>query len=279
MRQSEIKRYTEANRAAWNEVMPKHQQASKDKWDKLFSRSGFVRFDSAETKLLRKVGIKGRNVVHLCCNNGVDLMSLKNLGADQCVGFDISDKAIQEASERALRLRMSCKFVRSDVYEIDAAYLNRFDLVYISVGCLGWMPDLELFFKKAAALLKEHGLIFIHEIHPFVDMLPVEDEKEAGSLQIVGSYFRREPYEETGGLDYIGNSKYDSTTTQYWFVHPLSSILMGLISSRINLEHFSEYPTAVSPNHVQFEEAKAGVPLSYILIGRKQAGNWPRPAP
>jgi SAM-dependent methyltransferase len=209
-------------------------------------------------------------VVHLCCNNGVELLSLKNLGADECVGFDISDEAIKEAGERAAQCRINCQFVRSDVYEIDAEYNNRFDIVYISVGCLGWMPDLKLFFEKAAALLRKDGLIFIHEIHPFVDMLPVDDGEEVGSLCIVGSYFKTDPYVDQGGLDYLGNSEYTSMTTQYWFIHTMSSILMSLFNNRIIVEYFSEYATAISPNHRQFEEAKAGIPLSYILIGRKR---------
>jgi len=270
MKKSELKRYTEANRAAWNEVIPKHQQAAKDKWDKLFFQPGFVRLDHLEIELLQQVGIKDKTVIHLCCNNGVELLSLKNLGADECVGIDISDEAIKEASERAAKCRINCQFVRSDVYEIDAEYKDRFDIVYISVGCLGWMPDLKLFFEKAAALLRKDGLIFIHEIHPFVDMLPDDDGELADSLRIVGSYFKTEPYIEQGGLDYVGNSKYPATTTQYWFVHTMSSILMSLINNRINVEHFSEYTTALSPNHRRFEEAQAGIPLSYILIGRKQ---------
>jgi ubiquinone/menaquinone biosynthesis C-methylase UbiE len=235
----------------------------------LFSQPGFVSLSELEIELLQQVGLKGKNVAHLCCNNGVELLSLKNLGAGECVGFDISDEAIKEAGERAAQCRIDCQFVRSDVYEIEAEYNNRFDIVYITVGCLGWMPDLRLFFEKAAALLRKDGFIFIHEIHPFVDMLPVDAGEDAGSLRIVGSYFKTEPYVDQGGLDYVGNAEYPSTTTQYWFVHTLASILMGLINNRVTVEQFFEYPTAISPNHRPFEEAKAGVPLSFILIGRK----------
>jgi SAM-dependent methyltransferase len=148
-------------------------------------------------------------------------------------------------------------------------YTNRFDIAYISAGCLGWIPDLNLFFEKAAALLREEGLIFIHEIHPFVEMLPFGDGEGAGSLRIVEPYFKTEPYVEQGGLDYVGGSEYTATTTQYWFMHTLSEILMSLINNRIVVEHFSEYETAISPDHHHIEDTKAGVPLSYILIGRK----------
>ena len=81
---SHLKHYTEANREAWNEVMPLHQQAAKQKWNDSFSRPGFVALDEAEIELLQQVSLKGKKVVQLLCNNGVELMSLKYLGADEC---------------------------------------------------------------------------------------------------------------------------------------------------------------------------------------------------
>jgi 2-polyprenyl-3-methyl-5-hydroxy-6-metoxy-1,4-benzoquinol methylase len=267
--QTDLKHYTESNRAAWNEVMPLHQRAASEKLDQMFSQPGCVRLDETELDLLRQGGVQGRNVAHLCCNNGSELMSLKNLGAAECIGFDISDLAIREASQRATRSGIECSFVRSDVYEIGSEYNHRFDLVYISAGCLCWLPDLDLFFAKAASLLRPGGLVFIHEIHPFSEMLPFDDDKQPFILSIVGPYFKQEPYIEHGGLDYVGHAEYPSTATQYEFSHPLSSILMGLIGNQIMIEQFYEYETDISAGHRKIEEAKAGIPLSYILIGRR----------
>lgn len=267
---SELKKYTESNREAWNEVMPLHQAAAKDKWDLAFLQPKYGCLDEVEIGLLQQMGIQDQDVVHLCCNNGIELLSLKNLGARTCVGFDISEEAVKEATERAQRCRIDCRFIRSDVYDIGDEYGERFDIVYISSGCLGWMPDLGLFVKKAAALLRKDGRIFIHEIHPFSEMLPFDHSEGADCLRIVEPYFKKEPYIDQGGLDYVGGSEYVATTTQYWFVHTLSDILMSLINHQIVVEHFSEYETDISAGHRRIEEAKAGVPLSYILIGRKQ---------
>ena len=52
---SDLKHYTEAIREAWNEVMPRHQQAAKQKWNDSFSRPGFVALDEAEIELLQQV--------------------------------------------------------------------------------------------------------------------------------------------------------------------------------------------------------------------------------
>lgn len=269
MKRSEIKRITESNRAAWNEVMPLHQRAAKQKLDELFSHAGFVLLDELELEKLEQIGLKGKNVAHLCCNNGTELMSLKNLGAAECVGFDISELAIQEASERSRNSRIDCQFVCTDVYEIERAFNGRFELVYISAGCLGWLPDLELFFAKAFELLKPGGSIFIHEIHPFSEMLPFDDDQNPVNLSIIEPYFKKEPYLDQGGLDYVGHTEYVSTTTQHWFVHTLSEIIMDLVKNHLEIEQFYEYEADISAGHSQIEAAKAGIPLSYILIGRK----------
>jgi flagellin-specific chaperone FliS len=39
---NDIKHYTEANRAAWDEVMPKHQTARKERLDRLFAQPGYI---------------------------------------------------------------------------------------------------------------------------------------------------------------------------------------------------------------------------------------------
>ncbi len=262
----ELKKYTESNRDAWNEVMPRHRRASAAKWDDFFARPGAVCFDDVELEPLRRVGVEGRAVAHLCCNNGVELLSLKNMGAGECVGFDICDEAVAEARERAARCRIDCRFVRSNVYEIDNSYSGRFDLVYVSAGCLGWMPDIGRFLAKAAALLRAGGRVFIREIHPVSEMLPFDDDDTSDVLRIAGPYFKKEPYVEKGGLDYVGRTEYEGDATQYWFVHTISDIMTGLIGNGLTIELFREYATDVSAGHARVEAANAGIPLSYILV-------------
>lgn len=248
--------------------MPLHQVAAQQKWDDLFSQPGYTCLPDYEIDILKQINLHGKDVAHLCCNNGIELLSLKNLGAGKCVGFDISDHAILEAQQRATKTKIDCHYVRTDVYEIDPSYHNCFDLVYLSAGCLGWMPDLNLFFKKVAALLKTDGQIFIHEIHPFSETLPFDNSEHAGTPLIVEPYFKTTPYEDVGGLDYVGNTEYEAKTTQYWFVHTISSIVMELSKNHFTLEFFTEYEYDISAGHRKIEALKAGIPLSYILVGR-----------
>jgi len=264
-----IKTYTAANRLAWNEAMPFHQRANKSKWDDLFSVPGYSVIREPEFGHIQSLNLKAKKIAHLCCNNGVELMSLINVGADQGIGFDISDMAIDEANQRAKKFDSNCHFVQSDVYDIPVTYYGSFDIVYLSIGCLGWLPDLQSFFEKVSALLKTSGILFIHESHPFTVMLPADDRKDLNPLQIIEPYFKAEPYIESDGIDYIGNTTYKSEP-MYWFVWTLSDIFNSLIKNGLHLEHFSEYPEDISTQHQRTEKAQAGIPLSYILIARKQ---------
>lgn len=265
----DLKSYTRANREAWNEAMPRHQKANGDKWDKAFSQSGYSVIKEPELSLIQDMDIGGQSIAHVCCNNGVELMSLKNMGAGRCVGFDISDAAIEEAKTRAAKFGIDCEFVQTDIYEIPESYHNSFDIVYISIGCLGWMPGIQRFFGKVADLLCESGQLFIYESHPFSEMLPADDLENQDPMRIIEPYFKEDPYVDNDGIDYIGKTTYASKT-MYWFVWTLSDIIMGIIENGMKVRHFSEYPDDISTLHTRNQDADLAIPLSYILIAEKE---------
>ncbi|MBT4035568.1 MAG: class I SAM-dependent methyltransferase [Candidatus Marinimicrobia bacterium] len=266
---SDFKKYTQANREAWNEAMPHHQKSNADKWDNAFATQGFSVITEPELSLIKALNIEGQKIAHVCCNNGIELMSLKNMGAGECVGFDISDEAIQEAQGRAAKFDIACKFVQTDIYDIPEKYHDEFDIVYISIGCLGWMPGIQRFFGKIASLLNESGELFIHESHPFSEMLPSDDLENVDPMKIIEPYFKKDPYIDNDGIDYIGNTSYQSKT-MYWFVWTISDIIMGIIDNGLKVRHFSEYPDDISTLHGKNQDAGPDIPLSYILIAEKE---------
>jgi SAM-dependent methyltransferase len=262
--------YTNQNREAWNEAMPKHQAVSKEKLDQLFSNPEYIDIvDKNFLQVLEKFGVKGKDVIHLCCNNGCELLSIKNMGAKHCVGIDISDLAITEAQDRAKKCNIDCDFIRSDVYDIPEKFYNSYDIVVLTAGCVGWIPDLEGFFKIVFRLLREKGIVIIHEIHPFSEMLPFDDSDIENKLQIIEPYFRDEPIVENSSLDYLGKTDYIAKT-QYWFVHTISALIMGLINNGLRIEYFSEHTQDISAVHKKLEKLDAKIPLSYIMVGRKE---------
>jgi len=270
----DYKQYTDANREAWNEVTPKHQTARKENLMEKFKEKDYNALDPVETAKLLDLGVKGKRIAQLCCNNGKDLLSLLNLGAKSGVGFDISDEAIKEANRLQAISGRDCKFVRTDVYEIDKKYYESFDLVYITVGSLIWLPDLDRFFKTASNLLKPDGALFLYEIHPFTNMVETDKEWEVTRKQSLNdldsiriSYFKSDPWIDETSIDYIGGTDYNAKI-HYNFPQKFSDILNAIIQAKIMIQELTEYAYDIS-NEFKYLEKAGKVPRSYILIGKK----------
>jgi len=266
----DIRKYTSANRDAWNEVAPIHQNARKEDYEELFRKKDYSTLDDIITSKLIEVELEGKHVAQLCCNNGREVLSLINMGAQYGAGFDISDEAIKEANELKKSSNLNCRFICCDVYDIDSEYHNSFDLIYISIGALPWLPDIAGFFNIVSRMLKTGGILVIYESHPINDMLACEGDKELepdNPFKPVYSYFKDDPWIENDGIDYIGKTIYKSKTT-YCFHHKLSDIFNAVIKGGIAITEFTEYPHDISNGFEHIQDKKI-FPLCYILIGKK----------
>ena len=267
----DFKKFTNMNREAWNEAMPYHTRGRKINLEEAFKNPEFNVLDSIEKEKLLQIGLEGKEVVHLCCNNGIELISIIRLGAKRGVGFDISDEAIKEANLFSKIAGVNCTFKQSDVYDLDSITTGTFDLLYISVGALSWLPDIPRFFEIAASMLKPNGLIFIYEMHPFTDILGCEGEEgfqKEHPLNPLYSYFKEDPWIDNDGIDYIGGTVYESKPMAE-FSHTVSSILNSIIKAGIEICEFNEYSHDISSGFKDIESDKM-VPLCYTLIGKKK---------
>jgi SAM-dependent methyltransferase len=270
MKNDELKKYTEANRASWNEVTPIHRKNRKVNLREEFKKPGFSVLDDIIANRLKELGIEGSVAAQLCCNNGRETLSLVSVGARRAVGFDISDEAIKEADELKEISGLSCEFVRTDVYDIGEEYNSFFNFIFITIGALYWLPDLPRFFKLVSSMLKNDGYLVIFESHPFANMLARPGEEEFNPddpLKIAFSYFRRDPWECDDGIDYIGKTKYKGKINYGWS-YGSSDIINAVIGAGLTLTEFSEFAHNISDDldHLPNNEM---VPLSYILTARK----------
>jgi ubiquinone/menaquinone biosynthesis C-methylase UbiE len=258
--------YIEANRRAWDQVAPIHAAANQAQLLQSFAQPGFSVLDDYERAKLEQIGVTGKAVAQIGCNNGRELLSIKNMGAARCVGFDLSEKFIEQARALNAAAHHDCEFVATSVFDIPASYDQQFDLVYISIGVLSWMPDIHAFFAVVGRLLRQGGHLLIYEMHPFTTMLDIPAETET-PLLITLSYFSKVATEDSG-LDYYSESEYDALPN-YWFAHTLGTIFQGMLDSGIAIAAFEEYPHDISKAFaplVQFQK----VPLSCIIVGVKQ---------
>ncbi|MCU0607298.1 MAG: class I SAM-dependent methyltransferase [Candidatus Edwardsbacteria bacterium] len=260
--------YTEANRRAWNEAQTKKPAGS-------FARA-LARLRAGEDLIhddivdaLATIPLQGRAVAQFCCNNGEELLSLCRRGAAGCVGFDIADNFIDEATALARGLDLDCRFVRTDILGIEG-YDERFDVLLVTIGALTWFRDLDPFFGTARRVLKRGGTMLIHETHPVVNMLAVPGEKEYRAddpARLANSYFKAEPWIETDGIFYLAGKTYPSQPLYSWS-HPFTAIVGAMVRNGLTITGLTEYDHDIGSIGSGDLDGK-GIPLSYLMTAVK----------
>jgi SAM-dependent methyltransferase len=255
--------YTAANRRAWNEISVRHRAQRAETLLAKLGVKGASCLDPIVAARFGAIGVAGKRVAQLCCNDGREVISLKNLGATHAVGFDISRVALDTGEALAAHAGVACELVESDVYEIPGTYNGQFDLIYVSVGALGWMPDLPGFFAVAARLLAPGGHLLVYEMHPLADMF----EPGRGAT-LAHSYFTADPFVGEG-LDYYGDLSHRGEAQEYWFHHTLGAVITALAQSSLTVTALEELPGDISNIFPDLPKSPAPPPLSYLLEGRK----------
>lgn len=256
--------YTDANRQVWDETAPVHAKSQMEGLLKKMRDPDALCLDETAQAWLAKVGLAGKDVVQLCCNNGRELISIQRLGAGRCLGVDISSAFIAQAQELQAAAGSDCRFLACDVYDVPAEYDGQFDLVYISIGAFGWLPDLAGFLAVCARLLRPGGQLLIYEMHPILDMI---DDMPNLPPKLAYSYFMTEPMAENDGLDYFEFKEYESSTS-YWFHHKMSDIIQGCVDLGLMVTGFAEYPHDISDVFAYLEKFEVSLPLSYVLAAQ-----------
>ncbi len=255
--------FIEANRIMWNETADIHAQGYVSSLQERVKATGFSTFDDVEKRIFAQIGLKGKAVIQLGCNNGRELISVKKAGAGRCIGVDISDKFIAQGRQLARLGEVDVEFLRLNVYDIPDDLDGQFDLVYITIGVLGWLPNLDLFFETVSDLLGPGGQLFIYEMHPILNMF-----EAAKGLIVESSYFQSEPFVDEDSPDYLDPTQVVKAVS-YWFPHKLSDVIGNCLKHGLSLTHFEEYGHDISAVYAAFEHFEKKPPLSYSLIARK----------
>lgn len=132
-----------SNRDAWNDSARHHKNTPE--WQALLFAVGqgdFSCLDATLTGVLEQVGVDGKAVVQLGCNNGRESLSLFALGARSVVGIDQSEAFLAQARELASRSPHEPQFIEADIHHLPTELHDRFDRALITIGVLNWMPDI-----------------------------------------------------------------------------------------------------------------------------------------
>ena len=261
--------YIKSNKEAWEEAF----EHRKDGWDEsVIDKLNSEDFPFLEKELITELelmNLKGKTIGQFCCNNGREILSIMKFGAMKAVGFDIAENMIDFANKTATELGVNAIFIATNILEIPEEYNNTFDYIFITIGAITWFKDLDLLFKKVSLCLKESGVVIINEMHPFTNMLAVMGEENFDSENIsklVNSYFSNKPWIGNDGMGYMTEKSYKSKTfTSY--AHSMASIISSMGRNNIYTTKLVELENDISS--IFADLSNKGLPLSYILIGRK----------
>ena len=260
--------YTEANRAAWDASAPLHGSGAS--WQTLLeaaAKPDFSVLDDCLTQTLIELDVHGKSAVQVGCNNGRELLSLKSLGALPALGIDQSREFLGQAEQLARIADSNCQFLCANIYELPEDTAKHFALGLITIGVLGWMPDLPEFFARVAGLLAVDAPLVIYETHPFLEMF---DPNAAQAFTPATSYFTKEPFVSEAAITYDGTNG-GITPSSYWFVHTMGEILTACTRAGLILERLTEHPHSNREvEYDQYERHEPQLPLSFTLVARKR---------
>ncbi len=224
--------YSAINKKWWNDVAPIH--ASSKLYDLASFKKGKSSLQSIETQ---EVGnVKGKTMLHLLCHFGMDTLSFARKGAI-VTGVDLSDKSIVLAKKLSKEINIPAKFICSDVYDLPKVLDEKFDIIFTSYGVLCWLSNINKWAKIINHFLKEGGMFYIAELHPFTNMFSADFKMEY-------NYFSKKPFVDDSAGTYTDWNADIKGSTYIWD-HTISDVINALIQQGLKIEYVHEFPFTI----------------------------------
>jgi SAM-dependent methyltransferase len=250
------------NRLSWDERVEAHWQSAMYQRHVDDLRAGRP---CVQDYVLEAVGdVAGLSLVHLQCHMGMETLSWAKLGAD-AVGLDFSQPAIDKANLLRDELKLNAEFVCANVYDAAETIGRTFDRVFISVGAICWLPDIERWARVVASLLKPGGQLYMNESHPFTDVFEDAD-KDANPQGIEVKY----PYLNAGGIMFDEPGTYADPGARFKHtksidhLHTIGSVINALIAAGLVIDGLHESAHCMWP---RFKTMTETTPDHWTLPG------------
>jgi SAM-dependent methyltransferase len=262
------------NHALWEERVAVH--LAPGGYDLSPLRAGAAPLDAIVDQELGSVD--GLRILHLQCHIGRDTLALAQRGAD-VTGLDFSGAAISAARDLAGELGLSdrVRFVECDLYAAREALpqSGAFDLVFVTWGALGWLPDIVDWARIVAFYLRRGGRLYLAEGHPFAwvfdDQAATNDPAKPGWL---APYFETNAIETEETEDYANRTAKLLHTRVVTWMHPLAVVISALREAGFALDWLHEHPRVTwqmfrclvrDPDGLWTWPDRPWLPLSYSL--------------
>ena len=227
------------NRAHWDELAAHHPET--DHYDV----DGFLAGESTIRALEREeLDVDGRQLLHLQCHFGLDTISwVRNEGAAHATGVDFSPTAIETARELRDEVGLgtdAVRFVESDVYDVEDASAETFDVVVTTYGTIYWLPDLAPWGAAIADRLAPGGTFYIADGHPVAGLF--HHESTAEDLRFTYPYFNEETITVEADGSYAGWDFGLDHQRSHGFAHGLGEIVTALTDAGLEIAFLHEHP-------------------------------------
>ncbi len=275
---------------------PEHLEANRRNWDERVDVHVASDFYDVEGFLAGKcplrapdlagVGdVSGKRLVHLQCHFGLDTLAWARRGA-RVTGVDFSSRAIEEARKLAARAGLAerARFVECDVHAaVEALAPEQFDVVFVNVGAIGWLPSIARWADVVTGLLAPGGRFYIREGHPM--LFALDERRTDGLLEVRYPYFEHaEPLSFDDATTYAagdGSRPVLRATRYYAWSHGLGEVVMSLLDRGLVLERLDEHrecdwkalPDMVrgSDDMWRLREGADRLPFTYSIVATKPA--------
>jgi SAM-dependent methyltransferase len=222
--------------------------------------------------------VTGLELVHLQCHFGLDTLAWADAGA-RVIGLDFSAQAIRAAQDLAVRAGLEDRsdFVCADVFDAAEVLAARtFDIVYVSLGALHWLPRIDRWADQVAALARPGGRLYLHEFHPFAWSLADD------SPTVAYTYFEEpEPFADDSELTYTDADRPLANVRTYQWNHAIGEVVTALVDRGMRIDGLVEHDWTVNqqfPWLVQTGRRRWSVPdghprmpLTYTLVATRVA--------
>ena len=179
--------------------------------------------------------VAGLDILYLQSHIGVDGVVLARAGAHVTCA-DFSAVALERAQHLASKIGVSIDTVETDARNLPESLHGRFDIVYVTIGAICWIDDLDLWMSQVSLALRPGGKLVMFEIHPIYQVF----SKRTPELVLDFPYGDGGHFTESGSGSYADpNSEITSTTTN--FAHSLANVTNSAIAASLRIDRLDEF--------------------------------------
>jgi SAM-dependent methyltransferase len=229
----------QANRTHWDDRTDIHVRSD------FYDVDGWLRAGRAPRSYEAEAlgDVSGLRLLHLQCHFGLDTLTWARAGA-LVTGLDFSPAAIDVACDLARRAGLAdrAEFVCASVYDATSALGNAtFDVVYVSLGALCWLPSVEQWAAQVGALVAPGGRFYIHDVHPVAWALADD------SFDFEHTYFEEQdaPFVDDSDTTYTDSDRPLLHNRSYEWNHSIGEIVTALIRNGLRLDWLVEHDWTV----------------------------------